>query len=94
MITLFILGALAAWGAPQLEPQIKLVLSRLFPVDDISPAEMRGITLSLMLLVAAVLGMLLGSYGAIALTLGAIVGVLAPRIYQRSKVAKAPDYDS
>lgn len=94
MIALFILGALAAWGTPQLEPQIKLVLGRLFPVDDISAVEMRGIALSVMLFVAAVLGMLLGSYGAIALASGAIFGALGPRIYQRFKAAKAPDYDS
>lgn len=94
MIALFILGALAAWGTPQLEPQIKALIGRVFPVDDIPAVEMRGISLSLLLLVAALLGMLFGSYGAIALALGAIVGATGPHIYNRSKAAKAPDYDS
>lgn len=94
MIASFILGALAVYGAEKLEPQIREWLARILPVEDIPAVEMRGITLALMLFGAAVLATLLGSDNAVALALGAVVGVLGPRGYRRFKGSKAPDYDS
>ena len=94
MIASFILAALAAWGAPQLEPQIKSMLERLLPMEDVSAVEMRGISMALTLFLASVLATLMGSQSALGLGLGAVVGVLGPRAYRRIKQAKAPDYDS
>lgn len=94
MIATFIFAALATWGAPQLEPQLKALLERVLPLHDVSAVEMRGITISVLLFVAAVLATLLGSHSTIALGLGAVVGVLGPRAYQRFKQSRAPDYDS
>lgn len=94
MIVTFVLGALAAWGAPQVEPQVRMWLAKVLPVDDIPPVEMRGITLALSLFVAAVLAALMDSESAVALALGAVVGALGPRTYQKFKTSKAPDYDS
>lgn len=94
MIASFIFAALAAWGAPQLEPQIKGMLERVLPLDDISATEMRGITIAVLLFVAAVLATLIGSGNTLAFGFGAVVGVLGPRTYRRLKQTKAPDYDS
>ncbi|NNE89185.1 MAG: hypothetical protein HKN27_14005 [Silicimonas sp.] len=94
MFASFILGALAAWGAPQIEPQLKSQLARLLPDDDIPALEMRTITLAMALFVAACLASLLGSTSAVALTFGGLVGVLGPRGYQRYRMSKAPDYDA
>lgn len=94
MIITFLLGALAAWGTPQLEPQLKMWLAKALPVDDIPPVEMRGIALALALFAAAILAALMDSESAVALALGAVVGALGPRAYQKFKMSKAPDYDS
>ena len=94
MIATFIFAALATWGAPQLEPQIKSLLARILPLEDVSAVEMRGIVIALLLFVAAVLAALLGSESAVALGLGSVVGVLGPRAYRRFRYLKAPDYDS
>ncbi len=94
MIATFIFAALATWGAPQLEPQIKELIGRILPLDDVSGVEMRGITLSVLLFIAAVLATLLGSHSVIAFGIGAVVGVLGPRGYQRIRQSRAPDYDS
>lgn len=94
MIASFILAALATWGAPQLEPQIKAWLERVLPLDDVGAVEMRGITIALLLCAAAILATLMGSANSISLGFGAIAGVLGPRAYQRFKQTKAPDYDS
>ncbi|MEO9825016.1 MAG: hypothetical protein ABJF50_11430 [Paracoccaceae bacterium] len=94
MIATFVFAALATWGAPQLEPQLKALVGRLLPLDDVSAVEMRGITIAVLLFVAAVLASLLGSHSTLALGVGAVVGVLGPRGYQRLKQSRAPDYDS
>lgn len=94
MIAAFVFAALATWGAPQLEPQIKTLISRVLPLEDVSAVEMRGITVVLMLFVAAVLATLLGSNNAVALGLGGVVGALGPRAYQKFRQSRAPDYDS
>lgn len=94
MIASFIFAALATWGAPQLEPQVKSMLERILPMEDMAAVEMRGITIAILLLAAAVLATLLGSASTLAFGLGAVVGALGPRGYQRFKRATAPDYDS
>lgn len=94
MIASFIFAALATWGAPQLEPQIKAMLARFLPLEDSSAVEMRGITIAVVLFAAAILATLLGSGNTFAFGLGAVVGVLGPRGYQLFKRSKAPDYDS
>ena len=94
MIATFVFAALATWGAPQLEPQLKALIDRVLPLGDVSAVEMRGITISVLLFVAAVLATLMGSHSAIALGVGAVAGVLGPRGYQRIRQSRAPDYDS
>ena len=94
MIAPFVFAALATWGAPQLEPQIKTLIQRVLPLEDVSVAEMRLVTVVLLLFVAAVLAALLGSNNAVALGFGAVVGALGPRAYQRIRQSRAPDYDS
>ncbi len=94
MIASFIFAALAAWGAPQLEVQIKSMLARFLPLEDISAVEMRGITIVILLFAAAILVTLLGSGNTLTFGLGAVAGILGPRGYRRFKQAKAPDYDS
>jgi hypothetical protein len=94
MTASFVFGALAVWGAPQLEPQIKTLIQRVLPIEDLSAVEIRGVTVAFLLLAAAVLATLLGSSSAVALAIGAVVGALGPRAYQRFKRSRAPDYDS
>lgn len=94
MIATFILAALATWATPQLELQIKGMIERVLPLNDVTAVEMRSISLSMLLCIAAVLATLLGSHSVIAFGIGAVVGALGPRGYQRIRQSRAPDYDS
>ena len=71
-------------------------MAQAFNADEtsIQPIELRTVTLALAVFLAAVLSWLIAYPSAVALTLGALVGVLAPRIKARLSAARAPDYDS
>lgn len=78
MILAFILGALAGLAVPYLEPHVKAALDRIALKEiEVAPGEIDLVTLALLLLVAALLS---GGDDAIALMLGALVGVFGKRI--------------
>ncbi len=94
MLWTFILGVAAGWGAPMAEEHLRGLLKQVLSAEDISAVELRAISLAVCLLIAAIIAMALGSGGAFALTLGAVLGVLGPRLYDRLRAMRAPDYDS
>ena len=96
MLVSFVLGLGAGWGAPHGEDHVRRLLAQALKLDEsaFQPVELRAITLAVALFVAAVLAWLIAHPNAVALTLGAMVGVLAPRIRERLNAARAPDYDS
>jgi len=93
MFVTFILGIIAGWGAPMAEDVLKGPLQKALS-GDLTPIEMRAASLSICLLIAAVLGLIVGSGSALALTLGAVIGVLGARMMERFRTMRAPDYDS
>ena len=60
----------------------------------IEPGEMKLFSLSVCLVGAAILSMVVGQAHAVPLTLGAAVGVFGPRLIEKYKASRAPDYDS
>ena len=81
MLGAFILGALGAAAAPYAEARIKgLVEDALMAETPMSPAELRSMALVICLVIAALAAWILTSGGALALTLGALLGVFGPRI--------------
>ncbi|NNE80024.1 MAG: hypothetical protein HKN18_07095 [Silicimonas sp.] len=95
MIVTLLLGLAAGWGAAFAEDHLRGILARALSVEPISfqPVEMRAISLTLCLLAAALLSWLFATPNAVALTLGAVIGVAAPRLRDRIRAARAPDYD-
>lgn len=84
MLGTLILGALAGFVAPYAEDPLRGLLKTAMMADQpIDAAEMRGLALALCLLVAAILGNALSGGGAIALTIGAVIGVFGPRVLAR-----------
>ena len=94
MITSFLLGIIAGYAAAPAEERLKPLVEQFLPGASPSLVEKRAISLSVSLCLAAIVGWLVGASGAIALTLGGVIGVLGPRIHARIKAARAPDYDS
>jgi len=81
MLFTLILGAIAGYVAPMVEPQVRKAmqganLSKL----DVAEGEYDMLTLLLMLLAAAVLAYVFGTGGAISLILGGIIGVFGKRL--------------
>lgn len=93
MILTFVMGVLAGWGAPLVEPQLRGPLQRAFS-SELSPLELRAATLVICLFAAAVVAWLIASTSAVPLTLGAVIGVLASRMLERFRAMRAPDYDN
>jgi|GEM_PF-1749553 len=96
MLLTFILGLAAGWGVHFAEPHVKAVLTKALgdAVSDMEPVELRSIALVGALFAAAVLSWGFGSSYAVPLMLGALIGVLGPRLRERLRAARAPDYDS
>ncbi len=94
MIWTFILGVIAGWVAPSVEDRLRPTLDSQLPGGPLSPVEMRAVSLSFSLLLAALVGMFTGSSHVLPLTLGAVLGVLGPRLYDKFRQMRAPDYDS
>ncbi len=94
MIWTLLLGIAAGWGASAAEDRLRPMIERHLPGRAVNAAEMRAISLSLCLLLAAVVAALSDTGGAVALTLGGVLGVLGPRLRDRVKAMRAPDYDS
>ena len=95
MFATFILGVLAAAGAPYAEPRIKAFLdSVMLSETPIEPNEMKLLSLTVCLLGAAILSMILGEPHAVPLAMGAAAGVFGPRLIEKYRASRAPDYDS
>ena len=95
MFSTFIFGILAGAGAPYAEPRIKEFLDKgTLGETPIQPNEMPLFSLSVCLVGAALLSMVLGEAHAVPLTLGAAAGVFGPRLIEKYKASRAPDYDS
>ncbi|MEM6387437.1 MAG: hypothetical protein AAF718_14500 [Pseudomonadota bacterium] len=93
MIWTILLGIAAGWGAAGIEPQLRPLLEKYLPAPAPTPVEMRAITLSLCLLIAAIVAVLTGGGGVIWLSIGFVLGVLGPRLYGKFRAMSAPDYD-
>ena len=96
MLVTFILGAIAGWGAGFAEDHVRRLMAQALSVEAavFKPLEIRSIALVAALVAAAVLASLIGKPHAVALTLGALVGVLGPRLQELIRAARTPDYDS
>ncbi len=96
MLVTLILGAVAGWGAGFAEDHVRRLLARALSVDEsvFKPIEIRSIALVAALFIAAVLSWLIANPHAVALTLGALVGVLGPRLQELIRAARTPDYDA
>ncbi len=94
MLADIILGIAAGFGAPYAEPHLKKAIEGMLLSDaPVTPIEMRMISFSVCLLIAAVLAMVFGRSDAVPLAIGAVLGVFGPRIIARIQGRKAPDYD-
>ena len=93
MFWTFILGIFAGWGAPMAEEHLRGPLQKLLSVE-IPPIELRAMSLMVCLFIASILALVLGRSYAVPLMLGGLIGVLAPRLYERFRAMRAPDYDS
>lgn len=95
MFGTFILGTAASWLAPYAEPQVKAALDRVLPDDTpIAPKELTLMSLAICLLAAAILSMVIFNPHAAPLALGALAGVFGPKLIERWRSGRAPDYDS
>ncbi len=84
MLGTFILGIVAGFAAPYAEPHVKTAIEGALLSDaSLSAVELRLFAFALCLLAAAVLASVLGDGGALAIALGAAVGVFAPRVLER-----------
>ncbi len=94
MIWTFILGIAAGWGAGFAEEHLRPLVEKHLPTPPPTPVEMRSIALTACLFVAAIVAALSDTGGVVALTLGALLGVLGPRLYAKAQEMRAPDYDN
>ena len=95
MFGTFILGVIAGWAAPYVEPRVKEAMSKLLPDEaPLESKELAYVTLSVCLLVASLLAMIISTAYAFPLVLGLAVGVVGPRLISMWRAAKTPDYDS
>jgi len=84
MFATLILGLVAGVAAPYAERHVKSRLEAAAMADtSLSAAELRALALVVCLLVAAIVARILFSGGAIALLVGAALGVFGPRIIAR-----------
>jgi len=95
MLGTFLLGVAAGWGAPYAEPKIRDALANMLP-DDVpkEPVELRMVTFAICLTGAAILAAAFAGGQALPLAVGALLGVIGPRLVDKWKASKAPDYDS
>ena len=96
MLVAFFLGLAAGWGATHAEDHAKWLLSLTFSIngDLIKAVELRAIALAGCVMLAAVASWLVSEDHAVPLAIGVLVGVLLPRLQERFRAARTPDYDS
>ena len=84
MLGTLILGILAGVGAPYAEPHVKKALENVLLSDvPVTPMEMRMFSFSVCLIAAAILAWIFGDDSALALVVGAALGVFGPRAIER-----------
>ncbi len=95
MFGTFLLGIVAGWAAPYAEPKIKPFLESILANEaPVQPREATLFSLALCLFAAAILSMIFAVPHAAALALGAGLGIFGPRLVDKWKANKSPDYDS
>ncbi len=94
MIWTFILGVVAGWCAQGAEERLRPLVEQYLPGQPPGAPEMRAISLAACLFLAAIVAVLTDSGGVLPLTLGAMIGVLGPRLYDKFRAMRTPDYDS
>ena len=96
MLVAFVLGLVAGWGAPHSEVHARRLLSLSLSIeeDSIKAVELRAVALAGCVLLAAVASWLVSEDHAVPLAIGVLAGVLLPRLQDRVRAARAPDYDS
>ena len=96
MLVTLILGAIAGWGAGFAEDHVRRLMAQALSVDAgvFKPIEIRSIALAASLFIAALLAWLVANPHGVALTLGAVIGVLGPRLQELIRAARTPDYDA
>ena len=84
MLGTLILGFLAGAGAQYAEPHVKRAMEALLLSDvPITAMELRLFSFSACLIVASILAWILGNDSALALAVGAALGIFGPRIIER-----------
>ena len=84
MFGTLVLGVIFGAAAPFAEPHIKKLLENALMAEmPLGNAELRGLSVAICLLAGALASWLLASGGAVALTLGGVIGVFAPRLLER-----------
>ena len=93
MLASFILGLAAGAVAPHAAPHVSKALGNIdLPGPPVGETELRLLSLAVCLVAASVLAHAFGDGSAFALSLGALIGVLGPRILDRVQKRRAPDY--
>ncbi|MDJ0628946.1 MAG: hypothetical protein QNJ44_11855 [Rhodobacter sp.] len=84
MLGTVILGILAGLGAQYAEPHVKKAMEAMMLAEvPISAMELRLFSFSVCLVAAAILAWLFGDGSALALAVGAAIGVFGPRVIDR-----------
>ena len=95
MLATLILAAAAGWLAPRAEDTVKgAIESVLLTEAPITPVELRLVSFAVCLVGAAILSMIFGEPHALTLAIGALLGALAPRLPEKYRRSRNPDYDS
>ncbi len=84
MLLDILLGIIAGYVAPHAEDRVRRGVAAVTLADPpLAAVELRLVSFSLCLFVAAVIAKLVGEGDAVALSLGAVLGVFAPRLIDR-----------
>ncbi len=91
MLATLILGILAGALAPRAVPHVKRALEGIALADvPLTEDELRQVSFAASLVAAAVLALIFGSDSMLALTVGAVAGVFAPRVVDRLQARSRP----
>jgi len=95
MLATFLLGLAAGWFAPKADPHVKgAIESLLLTESPLQPMELRLISFATCLVAAAIASMIFGEPQAAVLAIGGLLGVLGPRLTEKYRQSRNPDYDS
>ena len=95
MLMTFFLGLGAGVLAPYAEPKVKDALESVMLADSpMTEKELTLFSLAICLVGAAILAWIFGNGSALALAIGAALGVFGPRLADKIKGRNAPDYDN